>query len=159
MRKTWFFACTLLFVSAVSFAQAPSQPSLPREALAAILGQPAAGSCATQPDGARQAAKRPRVLREKVDCSVTCESGTILACPSGTGSCSASNPSCGVNGMPGYVTCDGTTYSCPACQQPTTCYTGTCFSSVQCYSICSAGGVEPTSYICDRLASCCVCSY
>ncbi len=157
MKKLWVAACTLLVVSAAGFAQTPKQPLLTQEALAAILGQPAAGSCAIQADGARQAAKRPKVPHEKSQCTATCESGT-LSCPSNPTNCSATNAACEINNMPGYVTCDGVLYSCPACQHPA-CETGTCFSSVQCYAICGAGGVEPTSYICDRLASCCVCSY
>jgi hypothetical protein len=62
------------------------------------------------------------------------------------------------NNQDGSVTCDSVTYSCPTeCSGPS-CETGPCFSSVQCYSICSAGG-EPSSYICDRSVGCCVCVY
>jgi hypothetical protein len=48
MKKTWILACACVLVSIASFGQAPSQPPLAKEALAAILA-PAAdrGSCTT----------------------------------------------------------------------------------------------------------------
>jgi hypothetical protein len=50
MKKTWILACACALVSVAGFAQAPSQPPLPKEALAAILAPAAVpGSCATQP--------------------------------------------------------------------------------------------------------------
>lgn len=156
MRKTWLFACALLFVSAVGFAQAPSQPSLTKEALAAILGQPVAGSCAL-PGGAREVAKRPaHPPGEKSACNATanCQLGAGTVSCSGTSSCDPVDNNCAA-GEPGHATCDGVTHWCSPCVE----CVGTCFSSVQCYAVCSAGGSEPTTYPCDLTAHCCLCRY
>jgi hypothetical protein len=57
----------------------------------------------------------------------------------------------------GYVDCGSGRISCsppsdPGCM-------GSCFSSIQCYSICSAGGTEPSAYHCNISHHCCVCEY
>ncbi|HEX4959284.1 MAG TPA: hypothetical protein VF173_00500 [Thermoanaerobaculia bacterium] len=115
MKKV-ILACVLLFVAVAVFAQPPSQPPLTREALAAILGQPAASSCATQPSDIRHAAKRPAITGKSL-CTATanCESGTV-SCSSNVNasSCTAVdvNSNCSVN-EPGHVTCDGVTTWCP----------------------------------------------
>jgi hypothetical protein len=71
-KNPWILACVLLFVSVAALAQTPrSHPPLTQEALAAILGQPVAGSCATQPSTAHQVAKRPTALTGKALCTAT----------------------------------------------------------------------------------------
>src|SRR5579872_1992311 len=121
MKKSWIIACVLLFVAVAAFAQTPSLPPLTREALAAILGQPAASSCATQPGVVRQVAKRPGGLPRKSLCSATAncqfsDFGEIAFCSSNTSStsCTAVDSNCSA-GEPGHVVCDGVTTSCPAC--------------------------------------------
>jgi hypothetical protein len=117
MKKVSILACVLLFVAVAAFAQTSSQPPLSREALAAILGQPATGSCATQPSGVRQVAKRPAILTEKALCTATatCQFGTTVSCSSNinAANCMAVNANCPAE--PGHVVCDGVTTSCPAC--------------------------------------------
>jgi hypothetical protein len=136
MKKPSILACILLFVAVAAFAQTPSRPPLSREALAAILGQPVASSCATQPSGARQVAKRPAALPTKSLCSATanCDTGTV-SCSSNvsTSSCTAVDRDCSVN-EPGHVTCDGVTTVCP-----TMCSVG---------SVC--GGLSGTQYQCCK---------
>jgi hypothetical protein len=138
MKKEWILACVLLFVAVAAFAQTPSQHPLSREALAAILGLPATGSCATQPSGVRQAAKRPAVLTGKSACTATanCGSDPAAFC-SGDSSCTAVDRNCSVN-EPGHVTCDGNTFWCPT-QCTTTCdrccqcaQTGECLPCCRC---------------------------
>jgi hypothetical protein len=111
MKKASILACSLLFISVAAFAQTPqSHPPLTQEALAAILGLPAASSCAAQPSGVRQAAKRPAIVG-KATCTANCQFGGAVSC-SGT-VCNGVNASC--SSEPGHVTCDGVTTSCPAC--------------------------------------------
>jgi hypothetical protein len=115
MKKSpWILAAVLLFASAAAFAQTPqSHPPLSQEALAAILGQPAASSCAVQPSGARQAAKRPAAPTGKSACTATalCGSSPSQSC-SGNSSCSAIDQDC-TNFETGSVTCDGVPTPCP----------------------------------------------
>jgi hypothetical protein len=117
MKNPWIFACVLLFVAVAAFAQTPSQPPLTQEALAAILGQPVAGSCAIPLSGVRQVAKRPAILTGKALCTATatCEVGSTVSCSSNVNAanCMAVNENC--PSEPGHVTCDGQTTSCPAC--------------------------------------------
>jgi hypothetical protein len=141
MKNPWILACVLLFVSVAAFAQTPSQPPRSQEALAAILGLPAASSCATQPSGVRQVAKRPAVLTGKSLCTATanCEFGTV-SCSSdvNAANCMAVNASC--PSEPGHVTCDGVSTYCPACctgtaVQRNCCQcdqTGDCFACCRC---------------------------
>jgi hypothetical protein len=111
-KNAWILVSVLLFVSVSALAQAPrSTPPLTQEALAAILGQPAASSCAAQPSVARQAAKRPAIIHGKAMCTATCQFGGTVSC-SGT-VCNGVNAACSAE--PGHVTCDGVTTSCPAC--------------------------------------------
>jgi hypothetical protein len=158
MKKSWILACALLFVSVVAFAEAPpSQPPLTQKALAAILGLPAASSCAVQPSGMRQVAKHPAILTGKALCTAkaTCQFGSTVSCSSSinAANCMAVNASC--PSEPGHVTCDGQTTSCPACctgtsRQIDCCYcdqTGDCESCchcaggtiVHCSTVCSGG--------------------
>ena len=158
MKKLSIVACVLLFASAAAFAQTPSPAPLTSEALAAILGQPAAGSCATQPSGVRLAAtRRPASGLEKALCTATvnCPSGTVT-CSSDVSatSCSAVNRDCSILES-GHVTCNGTTTSCtPGCctggtvQQNACCRcaaTGTCFDCCRC----DGGGVVACSRGCS----------
>jgi hypothetical protein len=144
MKKAWIAACTLLFVSAVAFAETPGQPPLTIEVLAAILSQPApAEGCDRPQSEAVFAAKRPSVGL-KAMCTAACDSGSVN-CTGDT--CTAANRNC-TNGEVGHVTCVtngvSTTTSCtPVC--PTTCsgtgiqrnccecaQTGDCFSCCRC---------------------------
>ena len=108
MKKAWVVAAVLLFVSAAGFAQKPSQAPLSSEALAAILGQPAA-ACGSHPSEMRFAAVKDP-LQRTVTCTATCESGTVSCSAAST--CSAVNRNCSAN-EPGHVTCNGVTTWCP----------------------------------------------
>jgi hypothetical protein len=133
MKKASILACILLFVSVAAFAQTPSHPPLTQEALAAILGQPAASSCATQPSGVRQVARRPAILTGKSACTATanCGSDPARSC-SGNSSCTAVDRDCSVNEQ-GHVTCDGVTTWCPTvCPSPCAGLTGTQYQCCQC---------------------------
>jgi hypothetical protein len=149
VKKTWFIAGALLLVSFAGFAQAPSRAPLTREALAMILGQPAA-SCATRPaKAALPAAKRPQILPGKSLCSATanCDTGTVTCQGNNsTTSCSAADRNCDI-GERGHVTCDGVTTSCAtACPAP--CSTGTirerqccqCGLTGDCFACCRCEG-------------------
>lgn len=120
MKKSWILAGALLFVSAAAFAQTPpSHTPLTQEALTAILGLPAAGSCATQPSGVRQVAKRPAILTGKSACTATatCQFfGVTVSCAGNNnpGICTSVDANCPA-GEPGHVICDGVTTYCPAC--------------------------------------------
>ncbi|HEX4959285.1 MAG TPA: hypothetical protein VF173_00505 [Thermoanaerobaculia bacterium] len=139
MKKPWILACVLLLGAVAAFAQTPAQPPLTKEALAAILGQPAASSCATQPSGIRHATKRPAILTGKSLCTATanCDSGTV-SCSSNvsTSSCTAVDRDCSVN-EPGHVTCDGVTTVCP-----TQC-SSTCTDTPACCKCVQTGGCVP----------------
>src|SRR5262245_36154366 len=118
MKKASILACSLLFASIAAFAQTPqSQPPLTQEALAAILGLPAASSCAVQASAARQVARRPAIPAGKSLCTATanCQFGRTVSCSSdvNASNCSAVDSTC--PSAPGYVTCDGVTTSCPQC--------------------------------------------
>jgi len=144
MKKPWIFACVLLFVAAAAFAQTPSRPPLTQEALAAILGLPAASSCATPPSGVRQVARRPAILTGKALCTATsnCQYTTVT-CSSNvsTSSCSAVDANCSA-GVSGSVTCDGVTTSCPACCTGTTIQVACCKCAQvgDCFSCCRCDG-------------------
>jgi hypothetical protein len=56
MKKTWIVACTLLFVSVAGFADSPSPGPVSDEVLAAILGEPLAGTSCPTPAGEMQPA-------------------------------------------------------------------------------------------------------
>src|SRR5262249_30894142 len=81
MKKASILACSLLFVAVAGFGQAQSQPPLSREALAAILGLPAASSCA-----AHYAAKTPAHVIAKSDCTGTPHQRLCCLCDQ-TGDC------------------------------------------------------------------------
>ena len=152
MKKASILACSLLFVSMAGFGQTQSQPPLSREALAAILGLPAASSCPVQPAAARQAAKRPAIPAGKALCTATatCQFGLTVSCSSNVNAanCSAVNASC--PGEPGHVTCDGVTTSC----QPCCTGTGTqfqcckCDATNDCIACCRCDGGGPVA--CNR---------
>jgi len=156
MKKSWILACVLLFATVAAFAQTPSRPPLSREALAAILGQPVAGSCATQPADIRQVAKRPGALPEKstlCTATATCQFGNSVSCSSSVNAanCTAVNANC--NTEPGHVTCDGQTTSCPACcsgtpRQVSCCK---CEQTGDCFACCFCGGGGPVA--CSRECS------
>jgi hypothetical protein len=99
-------------------------------------------------DGLRFA-KKPIFLMGSCSVNRGCDYGfpTNIYCSSSAGNCS-SGPD-----YFGWVECDGVR---SYCSPPATC-TGSCFSSVQCYAICSGGGEEPVSYLCDQ--GCCRCYY
>jgi hypothetical protein len=117
MRKASILACSLLFVSMAGFGQTQSQAPLSQEALAAILGLPAASSCATQPSAVREVAKRPAIPTGKALCTATatCQFGLTVSCSSNVNAanCTAVNAAC--PGQAGYVTCDNATTNCQPC--------------------------------------------
>ena len=147
MKKAWIVTCAILAVTAVAFAETPSQPRLTSEALAVILSEPGgSGSCAPGESGAVFAAKRPSTGM-KAMCTATCDSGTV-SCTGTT--CTAANRNCD-NGEVGHVTCvtngvSSTTSCTPACPAP--CSTGTiqerrccqCDLTGDCISCCRCDG-------------------
>ena|SRR5215207_4327478 len=114
MNRTWIVACSLLFVSIAGFADSPSPGPVSDEVLAAILGEPLAGSSCPTPTGEMKPASV--VLNEKTcSATVTCRDGSTRTCMSANTNCLAVNPDC-VNSLePGHVTCDGVTTNCPGC--------------------------------------------
>lgn len=131
MKNASILACSLLFVAVAGFGQTQSHVPLSKEALAAILGLPAASSCAVQPSGGvRAVAKRPAIPRGKALCNATatCQFGLQVSCSSNisAGNCSATDASC--PGQAGSVTCDGVTTNC----QPCCTGTGTTFQCCEC---------------------------
>jgi len=139
MKKASILACSLLFVSIAGFGQTQSQTPLSREALAAILGLPAASSCAAQPAAARQVAKRPAIPTGKSLCTATatCQFGLTVSCSSNVNAanCSATNASC--PSQAGSVTCDNVTTPCqPCCPVADQCckcdVTGDCMACCRC---------------------------
>lgn len=96
----------------------------------------------------------PPVLKSSCTVSRTCDypPPSSVSCTSPGGSCSS-----GADGYApyGYVMCDSVKTYCPP---PPTC-TVSCGSWVQCYNICSAGGVEPVTYQCLPSHHCCDCKY
>jgi len=145
MKKASILACVLLLASVATLAQAPpSHPPLTEEALAAILGLPAAGSCAAQPSGVREVAKRPAIPTGKSPCTATAHCQFTTVSCSGSSTCTAVDANCSA-GVSGYVICDGVKTSCPAC------CTGTfkqiqccrCAQDGNCYSCCVCDGGTP----------------
>lgn len=113
MKKAWILACTLLFISVAGFADGPAP--LSDEALAAILGEPLAGSsCATKAGGMGEMRFVKAVAGEKAFCTVDCPSGTPVSCTSST-DCTAVERNCSVYER-GHVMCNGVkTYCTPTC--------------------------------------------
>lgn len=113
MKNAWILACALLFVSSSGFAETAPPFPLTVEALAAILGQPVAGSaCATQAGPAQPTAKvvyASEGLDSTCTAQVTCPTGTISC--TGTGTCTAVDRNCDILER-GHITCDGVTTSC-----------------------------------------------
>jgi hypothetical protein len=145
MRKAGIFALTALFLSVAAFADTPSVAPLTREALASILGQPAAsGSCATQASGALFAAGGTGASLEKSACSATatCASGTISC--SGSGTCTAVDRNCS-SGERGHVTCGSTTGSTTSWCPTPCCYSSDwccqCALTEDCFACCRCDGL------------------
>jgi hypothetical protein len=141
MRKALIIACTMLFVSALGFAQAPSVAPLSSAALAAILGPTVnSGDCLPAQTEMVFAAKRPQSGQFKALCvaAAICEYGSVSC--SGYNSytsCSAWDRNCAI-GERGHVTCDGVTTWCP-----TTCpidWCGRCATYGDCISCCRCDG-------------------
>jgi hypothetical protein len=140
MKKAVILACTLAFVSAVCVAQTPSVAPLSAQALAMILGQPAAtGACPLPQDEAVFAARHP-TLAKACSATVTCWDGSVKSCTysGGGGTCTATQSNCSV-GTRGSVNCNGTVTSCPQCPcgTPNCC---TCDSTGDCVACCRCGG-------------------
>lgn len=116
MKKTWILVCTLLFLSVAGFADSPSPGPVPDEVLAAILGEPLAGSsCATQAGAAGEVLLVTAVPGQKATCTVDCGNGTSVSCTSNT-TCTAVQRNCTTALETGRVTCNGVTTSCtPGC--------------------------------------------
>jgi hypothetical protein len=149
MKNVSIIGCVFLFASVSAFPQAPGSVPLAREALTAILGQPA-GTCAAQPSGVRLLAKNPTIVREQTTCTANCPSGTI-SCTSST-SCSAVERNCANNEW-GHVTCDGATTLCEPCCPGTgieyaCCYCDATDSCVHC-CVCLGGGYAQCSRECS----------
>ena len=140
MRKPWILACVLLLVSVACFAQSPSPTPLSSQALQAILGPSADGSCGTTPSVVTVAAKRPRAGLEKALCtaSANCDTGPISCSGNNsTTSCSAADRNC--PGERGHVTCDGITTWCPnIC--PSSSYCSQCDLTGDCFACCKCDG-------------------
>ena len=137
MKSPWIIACSLAFVSAAGFAQAPSEAAALH--LAAILGGPAfSSSCATPQSGVLFAAKGPRPS-SACNAMATCASGSVSC--SGNNICAAWDRSCPEE--QGHVTCDGVTTWCPT----TCCGPGggalclaCCNNPDDCFACCRCGG-------------------
>jgi len=150
MKKAVILACTLAIVSAVCLAQAPSVAPLSAQALAMILGQPAAtGSCPLPQGNAVFAARRPALAKS---CSATanCWDGSQVSCSftGAGGTCTATDSNCDA-GVRGSVNCNGTVTSCPQCPcgTPNCCQcdaTGDCFACCRC----DGGGAAHCALLC-----------
>ena len=154
MKRTWIVAGALFLVSSTGSAQTASQALLTPEALAAILGEPAAtGDCPAPQGEALFAAKRPRLGSErpgggsqKVVCTVAANCGSSTLSCQGNSSCSGVDRDCS-NFQSGFVKCDGVTTSCP-----TPCCSGTrkqvaccwCDWTQDCYECCLCSGYSTT---------------
>jgi hypothetical protein len=142
MKKALIIACTMAFVSAAAFAQAPSVAPLSSEVLAAILGQPeVAGSCPTPQGEALFAARRQgNGLYKSCSATANCWDGTTKSCTwSGAGgTCTATDSNCDA-GIRGSVNCNGTVTSCLQCPcgTPMCCQ---CASSGDCFACCRCDG-------------------
>lgn len=143
MRKAWVLVCSLTFVSAISFAQAPRPTSLSDEDLAYILMPAAATSYAPCPNPqsapAFAAAKSGGGSTEAI-VYVNCGSLGSIQCTIGsTSTWTAYERNCPLER--GRLICDGVTYSCPPCQFNwcNQCsQTGSCFACC----LCNGGGSE-----------------
>lgn len=149
MKTAWIVACALLFVSAAGFADGPAPVPLTDEALAAILGEPVAGSsCATQ-SGVRLAA----VQGQKGPVQLDCGNGLTLAANC-TGTTTVVDRNCPFER--GHIVCNGVTVAmCPPCPctggtplQNACCQcdgTGDCFACCRC----SGGTISQCSEACS----------
>jgi len=141
MKQAWMIACALFFISVAGIAQTPSQTPLSGEVLAAILGPAATGSCVT-PQSRVLFTSGGGVHQESAcNATATCQSGTVSC--SGNSTCSAADSDC-PDGFAGWVTCDGHTTNCAACNcssyfghQRFCCLCGQTDDCIQC---CRCGG-------------------
>jgi len=152
MKKAWILACALLFVAVSGFAETAPPFPLTAEALAAILGQPVAGSsCATQAGPAQPTAKvvyASEGLDSTCTAQVTCPNGSVISCSgtTSTSTCTAVDRDCEGNLEPGHVTCTGpsTTVSCTpgCCTEGTLIQRACCRCNVtgDCFDCCRCGG-------------------
>ena len=144
MKRVWIAAAVLIFLAAAAgFSQAPAPSIAPfsAEALAAILGQPAADACPKPQESVVLSAQRQGTFKT-CSATATCNdtSGINVTCNySGSGgSCSFQNQNCAAL-VRGHVTCQGTTVVCPLCPSdcgsPKCCQceaTGDCFACCRC---------------------------
>src|SRR5215470_2680172 len=110
MRRVLILGCAALFISIACLAQTPSPTPLSQEALAAILGQPAATGELTSPQTQEPVlAAAKGSLPEKASCTAraTCLFGVkVISCNGSTSCTSVDGTSCSSRGR---VTCDGHT--------------------------------------------------
>jgi hypothetical protein len=135
--KIWTLASVLVLVAAAGFAQAPNAPPA---SLAGIFSpSPAAGSCPLTQAQPSFAASRHPIAAKQAYCWVNCGPYTI-ACTGLT--CYAVDRSC--PSTQGYISCDGVTTYCPACQ----CSEGTTRYLWDGSSCCSEGGKAKDEQVC-----------
>lgn len=142
MKRAWFAAGILIFVSvAAGVAQtpAPSVAPLSAAALAAILNEPVDSACPKPQEEVVFAARKPSFLKV-CSATATCNdtSGVNVSCnfTGSGGSCSFQNQNCDV-GIRGHVNCNGAVTNCPQCPcgTPNCCnclQTGDCFACCRC---------------------------
>lgn len=118
MRKVWVLVCSLTFVSAITFAQAPRPTSLSDEDLASFLKPATATSSASCPSlqsAPAFAAAKPESGLTKAIVIVNCDSLGYIQCTIGsTSTWTAYERNCPVER--GRLICDGVTYLCPPCR-------------------------------------------
>jgi len=144
MKRVWIVVAVLSFLSVsagFSQAPAPSVAPLSAEALAAILGQPAATAC-PKPQESVVLPDQHQGIYKTCNASATCNdtSGVPVSCNYGGsgGSCTYQNQNCAA-GVRGQVNCQGSVTQCPVCPSdcgsPKCCQceaTGDCFACCRC---------------------------
>lgn len=152
MKSAAVLVCTFLLLSTAAFAQMPGKTvPLTQEALAMILGKPAAGgSCAPAASRVMFAANKPEPpsggVGAMATCTAICETGTVQ-CTAAT--CSGADRNCAAYER-GHVTCGSTTTWCPTACSSDYCYN--CAQTGACYDCCRCDG--DSAIICNN---CCAC--
>jgi hypothetical protein len=112
MRKVIVLACSLAFVAAAGFAQAPAHPENPYWAAIFAPGEAGAPGAAV-----REVSTKPKRPGGKVICAAAanCWNGTTVNCSSSTpgDTCAGTDSSC--TAQQGFVRCGSSYTYCPAC--------------------------------------------